>query len=126
MTSFLDGNSLTSDRRGTPRFLCGGTAELFLTPESAPVSASITNLSLTGCQLRLEPSPQTLNFKIMGEYEIAFCVNGEPFRVKAQLRSTHEQLMGMLFLQLSSRTKLRIQDLILELEQRAQLLRKAS
>ena len=100
-------------RRSTPRLHCSGEASIYLSMEQPPEPATIADLSLSGCRLLLASACELQS----GVYvELAFFVNGLPFRVGAQMRAPRSRTeFGFAFLTLSKRSRHRLQELIEEL-----------
>ncbi len=104
-----------SNKRRHKRVHCMGSADVYATPTSAPQMARIRDLSLEGTLLALEAAQDPEQGALV---EIAFTVNQLPFRVRAIVRSVRpNHLIGVEFELISERTRGRLHDLILELEE---------
>ncbi len=95
------------------RLRCSGAAEVYLTADSAPCPARVVNLSRTGCLLVLR-GPQPLAHE--ARVELAFTVNGLPFRVMGLVKAVRsDREFGLHFPALSQRAQMRLEDLVEEL-----------
>ena len=106
---------LRTELRKHRRLRCSGSAEVYLTVGAAPCPARVVNLSKTGCLLILRtPQPLAREARV----ELAFTVNGLPFRVLGEVRAVRsEKEFGLHFPALSKRAELRLEDLVEELSE---------
>ena len=103
------------NQRRHKRVQCIGTADVYLTPTGQAQTARIQDLSLEGSLLALGTAPAP---EQGASVEIAFTVNQIPFRVRAIVRAIRpNRMIGVEFDLISERTRVRLQDLILELEE---------
>ena len=114
------------EKRVYTRFRCGGEASLRKIAEESPYQAKIIEVSIGGCLLDVDDVKLAESFAIGSIAEITFRVNGEPFRVNAEVRSRRAGCaLGMRFDQLSFRTTSRLRELVQELEQCCEQARQA-
>lgn len=111
--------SETSDeRRITPRFSCGGTGEVIVLGGALRFTGELLDLSATGCRLA---TGVTFTLERGTRVEVAMVVNGTHFRVAGGVRSNHKiRGVGLEFMNVSARGARLIQELIAELELKAE------
>ncbi len=104
---------LGTEQRRHRRHRCSGSAEVFLTAESAACAGSVVNLSVTGCLLILkEPQRLVRDARV----ELTFTVNHLPFRVLGEVKAIRsDKEFGLYFPALSQRIRNRLEDLMKEL-----------
>ncbi len=103
------------NQRRHKRVQCIGTADVYLSPTGEPQAARIKDLSLEGSLLALETAPAPEQGSLV---EMAFTVNQLPFRVRAIVRAIRpNRMIGVEFELISERTRVRLHDLISELEE---------
>jgi len=108
-----------NQRRRSSRWACSGKAEIVLSMELPTLSARIANLSAEGCLL-IAKQPIGLDKEV--QVELVFTINQLPFRVRAQVKAIRlETIYGFQFLQLSNRSRLRLEELVIELQQDHQI-----
>ena len=102
------------EQRHNPRFECSGHAEVHLPEATTCYCAKILNLSLEGCQVELT-KPVYIQEDIL---DLVFSVNGLPFCVRGHIQYIkNETKIGIHFMQLSSRARQQLVDLLKELEE---------
>ncbi len=108
---------MESNQRRHKRVHCMGMADVYYTPTAAPQKARIRDLSLEGSLFALEATQDPEQGALV---EIAFTVNQLPFRVRAIVRSVRpNHMIGVQFELISERTRGRLQELIVELEEQS-------
>jgi hypothetical protein len=106
------------DRRKTPRFPCEGTGEVLVLGGALRFTGWVRNLSATGCcMLTKVIFPLERGTAV----EVTLVVNRIHFRVAAGVRANHSaRCVGLEFMDVSSRCARLIQDLIVELNPKAE------
>jgi PilZ domain len=104
-----------SDRRKDRRYNCSGRVRLWQTESGIYRLGSIVNLSMGGCLLNL-PSPA--DFERHSIVEASFQSNYLAFRTLGSVRRVEEKsgLVGICYLNLSSRGRLDLVELFADLE----------
>jgi len=79
------------------------------------MQGQIVDLSLGGCRIRsVEPFPVGIHTRV----EIEFCLNGLPFRLAGVSQTIHDRhQVGIRLLDVSSRKREQLQQLIAEIEE---------
>jgi len=104
-----------ADRRRTPRFVCGGHAQLDCLPSSGlALRGRLRDLSLGGCCL-----DTTLPVDFGARAEVLVRVNAASFRALGEIRAVRDRsLAGVEFVQLSSRGREMLADVLADLARR--------
>jgi PilZ domain len=117
-----DGRSLDDlaldERRRMPRFLCEGTGEVIVLGGALRFTGQLLDLSATGCRMATE-----VMFRLERgtQVEVVMVVNRVHFRVAGGVRSNHKTRgVGLEFMNVSTRCARLIQELIAELESKAE------
>jgi len=120
--SSLPGNALDSsdgtERRRALRHACEGTAEVSVLGGALRFTGRIRNLSATGCCVSTDV---VFSLERGTQVEILLTVDGVHFRVAGGVRSNHKvRGVGLEFMGVSKRCAHLIQELIADLEAKAQ------
>ena len=100
------------DKRRHPRFACCGYAKVQMPSEPTVYSAKILNLSLEGCLIEVMTPIELLEPVL----DLTFTVNRLPFYVRGHIRYVRsERMIGFQFMQLSSRAREQLMELLEEL-----------
>jgi hypothetical protein len=100
------------DKRRHPRFGCCGYAKVQIPSDPMVHSAKILNLSLEGCLIEV----MTPIEKLEPVLDLTFTVNQLPFYVRGHIRYVRaDRMIGFQFMQLSSRAREQLTDLLEEL-----------
>jgi len=111
----------TSTGRGNRRTACrqelDASAVIFLIHCGSRLPGRILDLSLGGCRIRAD---QRFAVGIYTRVETEFQVNGLPFRLAGVIQAVHDRLsLGIRFLDMSSRKREQLEQLIAEIEAQA-------
>lgn len=103
------------ERRKYQRHELQTEATFYLLRPLATVEATILDLSMGGCRLRLgRRIPLDIRLRI----EVGFSYEGLPFRVGGVIQAVHsKEEVGIRFVDLSERNQQRIKSLIAEIEE---------
>jgi c-di-GMP-binding flagellar brake protein YcgR len=103
------------DHRATPRLPVHGEASLLVLKHDCRVPCRVTDLSMGGCRI------EALNNFVAGmqeRVEVSFTVRGLLFRFHGITRWTDgRRLVGILFVEMTSRRKDELAELLIEVEQ---------
>jgi c-di-GMP-binding flagellar brake protein YcgR len=103
------------ERRSSTRHAVDSRATLLLVKSGIPMSGRILNLSLGGCQIRME---QRFNVGIFVRVEAEFYLQGQSFRVGGVSQTILDAFtIGIRFLDLSARRQEQLAELIAEIEE---------
>jgi hypothetical protein len=104
-----------SDRRKDRRYNCSGRVRIWQTESGVYRLGSIVNLSMGGCLINL---PSTADFERHSIVEASFQSNYLAFRTLGSVRRVDEKsgLLGVCYLNLSSRGRLDLVELFADLE----------
>lgn len=106
------------ERRRWPRYSCEGAGEVAVLGGALRFLGVLCDLSATGCYIATNVA---FTLERGTQLEVAMIVNRVRFRVAAGVRSNHKTRgVGLEFMNLSARNASLIQDLIAELESKAQ------
>jgi hypothetical protein len=109
----VDHPATARDRRGTPRQQIDTSATLLLVNVGSVLKGRILDLSLSGCRIRTDVR---FPVGIFTRVEIEFHLEGLPFRLGGVIQVIHDRnTVGIRFLDLSSRKREQIEDLIAEI-----------
>ena len=102
---------MRKDQRRHSRVKCAGSVELYFVPGEPPDPATIVNLSVEGCLVKLR-LPRT-SLAESSVIEVAFVVKQLPFRVRGRLKGLRfNELVGIHFDALRDRTRSHLLDLV--------------
>jgi hypothetical protein len=103
------------DNRQHPRFDCCGYAKVQIPSDPTMHYAKILNLSLEGCLIEVTTPIEELDSFL----DLTITVNHLPFYVRGQIRYVRADRIGLQFMQLSSRAREQLVDLLEELAEEA-------
>jgi hypothetical protein len=104
--------SQEKDNRRYPRFDCCGYAKVQIPSDPTMHYAKILNLSLEGCLIEVTTPIEELDSLL----DLTITVNHLPFYVRGQVRYVRaDRKIGLQFMQLSSRAREQLADLLEEL-----------
>jgi PilZ domain len=101
------------ERRYSPRYECEGSAEIHIPAQGRLVRGRIVNLSLGGCYIET-----TAALDVGSKVEIVLRVTGLAFRAAGEIKSVYGSAgVGIQFTGMSSGGRIRLKELIGELEE---------
>lgn len=114
----VESESPSDDRRKVERFPCDGAAEVIVLGGALRFSGEVRDLSATGCCIATKVM---FTLERGTRVEVTLVVNRVHFRVAAGVRSNRiAQCVGLEFVNVSARCARLIQELIAELEAKAE------
>ena len=107
-----------ADRRERPRHQVDTSAVIFMIKGGVRFNGRILDLSLNGCRIRTdEPFPVGIYSRV----EVLFHLNGLPFRIAGVIQAIHDRnQVGIRFLDMSTRNRMQVEELIEEIAQAAE------
>lgn len=121
--SNLPSKPAARDRRSQPRHNVDTSATILVADAASRINGRILNLSLGGCRIRTE---EHFPVGIYTGIEIEFHLEGKPFRLGGVVQAIQDrQFVGIRFLNMRSRKREQIEQLIAEIDELRQARRLA-